>query len=137
MGSTLTEFTKRRNWSQRVIEEIKDLLCALTPDARFLYLSPSIKFLTGYEASESTGKFIHDFIHGDDNSLFLLEINGRIATCHTLRMFYRFRCKSGAHTIFDCHGGHAGLNLACTFRRMGKIYKARKGNTQVGLVWIL
>lgn len=104
MGSTLTEFTKRRNWSQRVIEEIKDLLYVLTPDARFLYLSPSIKLLTGYDGTELTGKFIHDFIHGDDNSLFLREFNESIATGHSLRMFYRFRCKSGVYTIFECHG---------------------------------
>src|SRR5436305_15156987 len=29
-GSTLTEFTKRRNWPQRVIEELKDFLHILT-----------------------------------------------------------------------------------------------------------
>src|SRR5450432_3994389 len=30
-GSTLTEFTKRRNWPQRVVEELKDFLHILTP----------------------------------------------------------------------------------------------------------
>lgn len=104
MGSTLTEFTKRRNWSQRVIEEIKDLIYILTPDARFLYLSPSLKTLTGYESNELVGKFIHDFIHADDSSLFLREFNESIATGHAIRMFYRFRNKEGKFVIFECHG---------------------------------
>lgn len=104
MGSTLTEFTKRRNWSQRVIEEIKDLLYILTPDSRFLYLSPSCKNLTGYESQELKGKFIHDYIHPDDSSLFLREFNESIATGHNLRMFYRFRAKDNQYLIFECHG---------------------------------
>lgn len=104
IGSTLTEFTKRRNWSQRVIEEIKDLLYILTPDARFLYLSPSTKLLTGHEPTDLIGKFIHDFIHMDDSSLFLREFNESIATGHALRMFYRLRSKEGKFIIFECHG---------------------------------
>lgn len=93
-GSTLTEFTKRRNWSQRVIEEIKDLYYILTPDARFLYVSPSSKLLTGYEQSELTGQFVQEFIHPEDSSLFLREFNESIATGHQLRLFYRFRTRS-------------------------------------------
>lgn len=104
MGSTLTEFTKRRNWSQRVIEEIKDLLFILTPDSRFLYLSPSCKSLTGFEPQDLKGKFIHDYIHPDDSSLFLREFNESIATGHPLRMFFRFRAETGKHNIFECHG---------------------------------
>lgn len=104
MGSTLTEFTKRRNWSQRVIEEIKDLLYILTPDSRFLYLSPSTKTITGYDTQDLVGKFIHDYIHPDDSSLFLREFNESIATGHSLRMYYRFRDKEGKYIIFECHG---------------------------------
>lgn len=104
MGSTLTEFTKRRNWSQRVIEEIKDLLYILTPDSRFLYLSPATKTLTGHDVQDLVGKFIHDYIHPDDSSLFLREFNESIATGNSLRMYYRFREKEGKYVIFECHG---------------------------------
>ena len=104
VGSTLTEFTKRRNWSQRVLEELKDLLYILTPDGRLLYVSPSAKVLTGYEPSELTGKFIGDFIHADDSSLFIREFNESIATGNPLRLFYRFRNAEGKYSIFECHG---------------------------------
>jgi PAS domain S-box-containing protein len=103
-GSTLTEFTKRRNWSQRVLEELKDLLYILTPDGRLLYVSPSAKALTGYESSELTGKFIADFIHADDSALFIREFNESIATGNALRLFYRFRNAESTYSIFECHG---------------------------------
>ncbi len=103
-GSTLTEFTKRRNWSQRVLEELKDFLYILTPDQRLLYVSSSGKALTGYEPTELVGKFIGDFIHPDDTSMFLREFNESIATGNALRFFHRFRKADGAYTIFESHG---------------------------------
>lgn len=103
-GSTLTEFTKRRNWSQRVLEELKDFLYILTPDRRLLYVSSSVKALTGYEPSELVGKYIIDFIHADDASMFLREFNESIATSNPLRFFHRFRKADGGYAIFESHG---------------------------------
>lgn len=102
--STLTEFTKRRNWSQRVLEEIRDMLFILTPDGRLVYTSPSTKVLTGYENADLNGKFIAEFIHTDDTALFVREFNESIATGHSLRFFYRFRTAEDKYTIFECHG---------------------------------
>ena len=103
-GSTLTEFTKRRNWSQRVLDELKDFLHILTPDGRILYVSPSGKSLTGYEQNELVGKFIGDFIHIDDNVIFVREFNESIASGNPLRFFYRFRKADGTYVIFESHG---------------------------------
>lgn len=103
-GSTLTEFTKRRNWSQKVVEELKDFLHILTPDGRIVYLSPSGKHLTGYSSEELVGKFIVDFIHPDDSGIFVREFNESIASGNPLRFFYRFRKKDDSYTIFESHG---------------------------------
>ena len=103
-NSTLTEFTKRRNWSQRVLEELRDFLHILTPDGRILYVSPSAKALTGYEKDDLVGKFIVDFIHTDDSSVFIREFNESIATGHPLRFYYRFRKSDHSYTIFESHG---------------------------------
>ena len=103
-GSTLTEFTKRRNWSQRVVEELKDFLHILTPDGRIVYISPSGEPLTGYTRDELVGKFIVDFIHPDDSGIFVREFNESIASGNPLRFFYRFKKKDGAYTIFESHG---------------------------------
>ena len=103
-GSTLTDFTKRRNWSQRVLEELKDFLHILTPDGRVLYVSPSSRQLTGYDQQELLGKFIIDFIHKDDSGIFVREFNESIASGNPLRFFYRFRKSDGTYTIFESHG---------------------------------
>jgi len=103
-GSTLTEFTKRRNWSQRVVEELRDFLHILTPDGRIVYISPSSQVLTGYPPDELLNKFIVDFIHADDSGIFVREFNESIASGHPLRFFYRFRKKDGSYTIFESHG---------------------------------
>ena len=103
-GSTLTEFTKRRNWSQRVIEEIRDFLHILTPDGRIIYASPSCKMLTGYEQSQIVGYVITDFIHPDDSSLYIREFHESIASGNPLRFFYRFRKEDGSYVIFEAHG---------------------------------
>jgi PAS domain S-box-containing protein len=103
-GSTLTEFTKRRNWSQRVLEELRDLLHILTPDGRVLYVSPSCKALTGWEPSYVMGRFINEFIHPDDIGIFVKEFNESIASGNPLRFFYRFRKFDDSIIIFESHG---------------------------------
>ena len=103
-GSTLTEFTKRRNWSQRVLEELRDLLHILTPDGRVLYVSPSCKALTGWEPSHVMGRFINEFIHPDDIGIFVKEFNESIASGNPLRFFYRFRKTDDSWIIFESHG---------------------------------
>lgn len=114
-GSTLTEFMKRRNWSQRVVEELKDFLHILTPDGRILYLSPSGIQLTGYPTEELVGKFIVDYIHPDDSGIFVREFNESIASGNPLRFFYRFRKKDGTYTIFESHGHPHLTSEAATF----------------------
>jgi PAS domain S-box-containing protein len=103
-SSSLTEFTKRRNWSQRVIEEMKDFLHILTADGRIMWCSPSVKTLTGYEPSQLYGLFMFELVHPDDSGLFIREFNESIATGHVLRFFYRFKKFDDSWTIFECHG---------------------------------
>lgn len=103
-GSTLTEFTKRRNWSQRVLEELRDFLHILTPDGRVLYASPSCKPLTGWEPGELIGRWMSEFIHADDNGIFIREFNESIASGNPLRFFYRFKKSDGTYAIFEAHG---------------------------------
>ena len=103
-SNTLTEFTKRRNWTQRAIEALRDFLHILTPDGRILYVSPSCKQLTGHDPSQLVGRFIPDFIHPDDNLLFLKEFNESIASGNSLRFFFRFRKNDDSWAIFEAHG---------------------------------
>jgi PAS domain-containing protein len=84
-GSTLTEFTKRRNWPQRILEELQDFLHVLTPMGKLVYASPSCKALTGFGVEELIGKFVTEFIHEDDSALYALP---QCTECFTVMQTY-------------------------------------------------
>ena len=110
-SNTLTEFTKRRNWPAKVIEELKDLLKILDANGRIKYASPIILQLTGYGADEIQDIFLKDLIHVDDRGVFVAELNESIASGNTMQMFYRFKRKDGTYAIFETVG-HAHIAAA-------------------------
>lgn len=103
-GSTLTEFTKRRNWPAKVVEEIKDFLQILDAHGRIKFVSPSVTALTGHGSKDLIERFLKDLIHPDDIGTFTSEMNESIATGNTLRMFYRLRRKDDTYAIFESVG---------------------------------
>ncbi|CAJ2499908.1 Uu.00g027610.m01.CDS01 [Anthostomella pinea] len=107
-ASALTEFTKRRNWPAKVVEELKDFLQILDAHGRIKYVSPSVLTLTGYEQGQIIDLFLKDLIHADDVGTFTSELNECIATGNPLRMFYRLRSKDGTYAIFESVG-HAHI----------------------------
>lgn len=110
-GSTLTEFTKRRNWPAKVVEELKDFLQILDANGRIRYASPSIVNVTGHTLEELQDSFLKDCIHPDDQGVFVAELNESIASGNPLRMFYRFKRKDGTYAIFEAVG-HAHIAAA-------------------------
>ncbi|KAH8883657.1 hypothetical protein GQ53DRAFT_595252, partial [Thozetella sp. PMI_491] len=105
--STVTEFTKRRNWPAKVVEELRDLLTILDTHGRIKHVSPSFTRLTGYKPDEVLDNFLREFIHPDDVGVFVAELNESIATGNTLRVIYRFRHKDSTYKIFEAVGhGH-------------------------------
>ncbi|KAI1081998.1 hypothetical protein F5B20DRAFT_534035 [Whalleya microplaca] len=113
-GSTLTEFTKRRNWPAKVVEELKDFLQIVDAHGRIKYASPSVFHLTGYSADEVVDRFLKELIHPDDVGTFTAEMNESIATGSPLRMFYRLRKKDNSYAIFESvgHAHIAGAKFA-------------------------
>jgi PAS domain S-box-containing protein len=110
-SNTLTEFTKRRNWPAKVVEELKDLLQILDANGRIRYVSPSITALTGYAPDEVLDRFLREFIHPDDVGVFVAELNESIATGNTLRLIYRMKRKDGKDARFEVVG-HAHIAAA-------------------------
>ncbi|KAH7320003.1 hypothetical protein B0I35DRAFT_478295 [Stachybotrys elegans] len=110
-GNTLTEFTKRRNWPAKVVEEVKDFLQILDANGRIKYASPSIINLTGHTAEEMQDMFLKDLIHPDDQGVFVAELNESIASGNPLRVFYRLKKKDGIYAIFETVG-HAHIASA-------------------------
>lgn len=110
-GSTLTEFTKRRNWPAKVVEELKDFLHILDANGRIKYASPSVLAVPGYTGDEILDVFLKDLIHTDDRGVFVSELNESIASGNPLRMFYRFKKKDGSYAMFEAVG-HAHIAAA-------------------------
>ncbi|KAK4191867.1 putative white collar 2 protein [Podospora australis] len=110
--NTLTEFTKRRNWPAKVVEQIQDFLHILDENGRIKHVSPSVERLTGYKPEELQDRFLKDLIHPDDVGVFTSELNEAIAKGSQLRLFYRLRRPDGNKwTIFESVG-HAHIASA-------------------------
>lgn len=107
-GNTSTDFTKRRNWPAKVVEELGDLLQVLDGHGRIKYVSPSVTALTGYQPGEIANMHLKDLIHSDDVGLFVSEMNEAIASGESMRMFYRFKNNDGSFSIFEAVG-HAHI----------------------------
>jgi PAS domain S-box-containing protein len=110
-NNSLTEFTKRKNWPAKVVEELSDLLQLLDSNGRIKFSSPSITALAGYTVEEVQDIFLKDLIHPDDQGVLVSELHESIATGNSLRMFYRMRKKDGTYAIFEAVG-HAHIATA-------------------------
>lgn len=110
-SNRLTEFTKRRNWPAKVIDEIRDLLQILDDNGRIRYVSPSITSLAGYTTEEIQDTFLKDLVHPDDQGVLVSELNECIASGVPLRMFYRMKKKDGTYAMFEVVG-HAHIAAA-------------------------
>ncbi|KUL84665.1 hypothetical protein ZTR_06730 [Talaromyces verruculosus] len=107
--SAVTDFTRRRNWTQRILAEMQDILIVLSSDGKVLYCSPAIQPITKYEPKDLDGKFLSEFVHDDDRTSFIREFNESIATGYRLRYHFRFRKPGGDFAIVEA-SGHAHMS---------------------------
>ncbi|CAB4411926.1 unnamed protein product [Rhizophagus irregularis] len=102
--TNMTEFTKRKNWSQRIIEELKDFLHVISPTGKLMYCSPSSTELVGYTPEELVNRTITDFIHVDDVDMFLRDFGLAIQNKTSFTLYYRFRKKDDKYIILEVNG---------------------------------
>ncbi|KAK3175750.1 white collar 2 type of transcription factor [Lecanicillium sp. MT-2017a] len=110
-ASTVNEFTKRRNWPAKVVEELQDFLQILDADGRIKFASNSVQEVSGYTPDEIRSVFLKDLIHPDDQGVFVSELNESIASGNPLHVFYRFKKRDGVYAIFEAVG-HAHIASA-------------------------
>ncbi|KAL1839873.1 hypothetical protein VTJ49DRAFT_1059 [Mycothermus thermophilus] len=107
-GPALPDFTKRRNWPARIVEELQDLMIVLDANGRIRYASPSAEALTGHAPAELLGLLMKDLLHPDDVGVFTAEMNESIALGAPLRIFYRMRRRDDSYAVFEAMG-HAHI----------------------------
>jgi PAS domain S-box-containing protein len=103
-STNTNDFTKRKNWDQRIIEELTDFLHVLSPVGKILFASPSSVELIGYTPDELHGRSITDFLHSDDIDMFIREFNLAIHTRSEFKLYYRFRKKDDKFVTFEVIG---------------------------------
>ncbi|KAK0518961.1 white collar 2 type of transcription factor [Tilletia horrida] len=74
-GAIVSDFTKRKGWSTRIVEELLDFVHVLDFGGRILFASPSVVSITGWKPEELVGKEIVEFIHPNDRIAFVREFS--------------------------------------------------------------
>jgi PAS domain S-box-containing protein len=76
-------------------ENSMDIISQISREKRFLYISPSIKTVLGYEPEKVVGTSIYDYLHPDDVSVIDQAIEKARATGQSITMQYRTLHKKG------------------------------------------
>lgn len=101
---TLTEFTRRKNWSQRIIDKLEDFIHVLSPQAKIMYCSPATTELFGYAPEDLVGRQMADFIHLDDKDLFQREFRESCLQRRRFHLYYRFRKNDSTYVSLEMVG---------------------------------
>lgn len=92
-SSAATDFTKRKGWTGRVVEELLDFVHVLDPEGTILFASPSVQGLTGWKSEELKGRKLTDFVHPQDVASVEREIDRMRSSKGELLTYYRFKTK--------------------------------------------
>lgn len=78
-------------------ENLTDMVMVTDPDARITYVSPAGQLMTGWTAEEMVGRFVPEFLHGDDEADARLNLLGLTESAGVLTFEHRLRKKDGSH----------------------------------------
>lgn len=91
-------------WTQVVLEEMKDLLLLINSQGRISYASPSSKQITGRVAKHLEGTPLTQFIHEDDKSIFLRDMDDSVASNQPFRTHVRFQKVNNTYCLVEAFG---------------------------------
>lgn len=96
------EFTKRKDWARKVMEDVMDCCQILSTDAHVMFVSPSVTALTDYEPREWLRTSIFQWLYdSDDCENFRRDFADCVEGRSDLKLFTRFRKKDGTCLIFE------------------------------------
>ncbi|KAI7877838.1 hypothetical protein K492DRAFT_150087 [Lichtheimia hyalospora FSU 10163] len=98
------EFTRRKNWSQSILDELRDWMHVLESDFSIIYSSPASSECFGYSDSEMTGHLMTEFIHVDDRDSFTRAFLAARDTMQPFRLQYRIHTKGDEYVIVETTG---------------------------------
>ena len=87
-----------------LLSNSRELLCLYTPDGRYLYVSPSIKTIAGYEPQELHGKDPYAFFHPEEAERIRSDSHRKVIDgIDRVVVEYRFRHKKGHYIWLETH----------------------------------
>jgi len=100
-----TELLRRDEYFRALTENCLDILTILSREGIYLYNSPSVKRVLGYEARELAGKSVFPLIHPEDLPRVLQAYEeGLGAPQRTARLEFRFRHRDGSWRYLEAVG---------------------------------
>ncbi|KAJ5823540.1 PAS fold-3 [Penicillium robsamsonii] len=91
-------------WTERVLDEMKDMLLLLTPQGRIIYATPSCKNITGRVAKQLEGSLLEQYIHGDDQPIFQRDLDESVAANQSFRTHLRFQKANSTYCLIEAYG---------------------------------
>jgi PAS domain S-box-containing protein len=100
-----TELVRREKYFRALTENALDILTILSPEGLFLYNSPSVKRVMGYDAKELAGQNAFALIHPEDLPGVLQGFDyGLKNPDQTVTLDFRFRHRDGAWRYLEAVG---------------------------------
>jgi len=98
------ELTKREQY-RIITENSSDMIAVLSPQNKFIFVSPACMKIGGYKPQEVVGKILFDFCHPDDREL-LTEIFIKLIKFkdNTFSYVFRFMRKDGSYVWVETNG---------------------------------
>jgi two-component system cell cycle sensor histidine kinase/response regulator CckA len=87
-----------------LVENTYDLICEISIDRRFLYISPNLIDVLGYEPEELLGRDIFELAHPDDRPGAVAAFEKMIGTYSSGRAVFRYKHKNGRWHWFESMG---------------------------------
>ncbi|KAJ5679546.1 hypothetical protein N7462_007790 [Penicillium macrosclerotiorum] len=91
-------------WTQRVLEEMKDLFLLLNAQGQITYASPSAKWITGRIPKQLEGSLFTDHIHEDDKLIFLRDMDDSVAMNKPFRTHMRLQKTNSTYGLVEAFG---------------------------------
>jgi len=100
-----TELIRREKYFRALTENALDILSILTPEGGFIYNSPSVKCMLGYEPKDLAGQNAFAFIHSEDLPRVLQAFDyGLRNPERTVTLEFRFRNRDGSWRYLEAVG---------------------------------
>ncbi|KAI9266664.1 GATA zinc finger-domain-containing protein [Phascolomyces articulosus] len=99
------EFTRRKNWSQSILDELRDLVLVITASEHtVVYCSPASSECLGYEPSEIVNHRFTEFVHVDDVDSLTRNLRASKDSMETLKAVFRLQGKDAKYNVVEMTG---------------------------------